>query len=193
MTASNSQSRRDFSNGSPRTSVRGPRSLALAPFPALLLLALLALPTPAQATAAETEWTAGVMAGTESAGLFAGVDVGGLYNLSDFWALGGSVRDRRFLWDAPSGVTAATVDARMVLDALTWVPSLGVAAGPAWRADGLAWLGRAEVALGYRPARDWGLVFRGGAESELAAGAPLRWTFGVAWVWYRGAGIGLDL
>jgi hypothetical protein len=116
-----------------------------------------------------------------------------LYNLSDFWAVGGAVRDRRFLWDVPAGVTAATADVRMVLDALTWVPSLGIAAGPSWGADGFAWQGRVEVAMGYRPARDWGLVFRGGAESDLAAGTPLRWTFGVGWVWYRGAGIGLDL
>jgi len=150
-------------------------------------------PAAAHATAGEHEWSAGAALGSSAPGISAGVEGGGLYDLSDFWAIGASLRDRRSFYDLPRGATALAADVRFALDALTFVPAVSASGGAAWTANGFKPFVRADVSLGYRPARAWGVAAYLGAEQESLSNANLRWTLGVRFVWYRGAGIGLDL
>ena len=100
------------------------------------------------------------------------------YCLTDFWALGGSLEQGV---DAKGAHTAATVDARLTIDALTFVPS--VVAGVGARAR---WSGEVEpvalgaLALGWRPERSWALQVRVqveaiGLNGEVRAGLAVAW------------------
>ena len=158
-----------------------------------LVAALCLWPSLAWATAGESEISAGVAAGRSAELWSAGIDAQYLYDWTDFWALGASVHDRRLLSDLPHGGSAVAADLRYALDALTFVPSVGAAVGAAVGSGGVAPFLRAEASLGYRPSRAWGLTVHVGAEQESVSAWAPRWTAGLAFTWYRGAGIGLDL
>lgn len=158
-----------------------------------LVAALCLWPSLAWATAGESEIGAGVAAGHGAELWSAGVEGRYLYDWTDFWAVGASVRDRRFLSDLPRGVTSIAADLRYALDALTFVPAVAAAAGAAVGSAGVSPFVRAEASLGYRPARSWGVTLHIGAEQESVQAWAPRWTAGLSFTWYRGAGIGLDL
>ncbi len=160
---------------------------------AATVLAACLWPAAAFATAGEQEFSAGVAGGVAAPGASAGVEGGWLYDLTDFWAIGAGLRDRRFFYDAPRGSTSLAADVRFAVDALTFIPALGASAGTVLTADGFKPFVRGEAALGYRPARSWGVEAAVGAEQESFTGAHLRWMFSLRLCWYRGAGIGLDL
>ena len=142
----------------------------------LLALSLTLSAGTAEAASGEHELWLGAGVGTPS---ISGVIHGRYrYCLTDFWALGSSLEQGL---DANGAHTAATVDARLTIDALTFVPS--VVAGVGARAR---WSGEVEpvalgaLALGWRPERSWALQVRVqveaiGLNGELRAGLAVAW------------------
>ena len=162
---------------------------------ALSVAALLAVAAPALATEGEHEISVGIAGGAVS-GPYGGLDARWLYDLTDFWAIGAGVHDR-FRWSAlPAGRQAATFEARFVLDALQWIPSVGAGIGGAIGHDlaptFVPWA-HLDACLDYRPARNWGIGARFGAEGQIDGGRYYGWVAGLYWNWYGGKGIGLDL
>ena len=178
----------------------------------LAILATLALAAPAWATEGEHEISVGV-AGGALVWPWIGLDARWLYDLTDFWAIGAGLHNRNLFVDG-SGREALTFEARFVVDALQWVPSIGAAAGvglgqrgadgpvfadgyiaPNTFPNGPGLYGQVNLGVDYRPARTWGVGARAGVETDQALWAlgGYRWFVGVYWNWYGGKGIGLDL
>lgn len=164
--------------------------------PAILTSIAVLLPTTCLASAGENEWSVGLGTSFAPAGRL-GLEAAWLRNLTDFWGAGIGVRDRRDLGNLPDGALSAAADVRLVVDALTWVPAVTLGAGVAMINDnhGLqaSVLLRAEASLGWRPARDWGLVAHVGAEHYGGVDGDTFGIVGVGWIHYSGSGIGLDL
>lgn len=162
------------------------RSLSSAPVAALVvvLASVLLGPRPVHAGQGETEWGVAVGASQDSAATWAGRFAGGVhYNLHDLWSVGGLV-----LGDA--GETrqdiAALARGRMIIDALTWVPSVTVGAGVTSLGGG-TWLARAAAEIAYRPSRPRSWFLRFGAEISGVSTVPAiaielgaRWHFSPA-------------
>jgi hypothetical protein len=158
------------------------------------------LPTPAWATAGENEWRAGL--GTSfSPWALAGLELGWLHDLTDFWGAGATLRDRRSLRSLPDGTAAISADVRFVVDALQWIPALGMGFGAAVGNDGrggsngvemLPYL-RFEASLAYRPARTWGVVLHVGADHYGGQDGSFVGTVSLSYQMYTGNGSGLDL
>ncbi len=168
---------------------RGPRIIAAT----LVWAALTVAAASAGAAAGEHEWWGHVAGGVTDAGLVVGADVRWLRNVSDFWALGAALQDRHDL--DGDGSSAALAHARLIIDALTWVPSLALSAGPAWdwtaaRVDA-TW--RVEGALAWRPERAWGLQGWIAVESMLRNGQEPVWLIGLGYGCFDGAAGALDL
>ncbi len=162
---------------------------------AAVAAAVLTCAPAAFATQGEQELSLGAAAGA-SGGLWAGADARWLYDLTDFWALGAGLHDR-FQWSAlPAGRQAATLEARFVVDALQWVPSIGGGIGAAIGHDiaptFVPWA-HADFGADYRPNRNWGVGARIGVEGQINRSSDFAWVGGVYWNWYFGKGIGLDL
>lgn len=161
----------------------------------LLVVCALTGAAPAYATQGEHEFSVGV-AGGAAAGPWGGIDARWLYDFTDFWALGVGLHDR-FRWNAlPAGRQAATLDARFVIDALQWIPSIGFGIGGAIGHDIAPTLvpwAHFDVGADYRPTRKWGVGVRLGAEGQIDGSSYYGWVGGVYWNWYGGTGIGLDL
>lgn len=165
---------------------------------ALAACLLSAAPGQVAATEGETEFWAGPGVALDGTTFLVGAEVGWLKHVTDFWNVGATLRDRRRPLRPSDGRTHATVDVRYVVDALTWIPGatlgLGLTADSTGKRFEMRPCGRAELALGYRAHRTWGLALRPGADlAWTGAGLTPVWTVSVAWVWYRGQGIGLDL
>lgn len=170
------------------------RKLAIA----ALTVAALGLAAPAWATQGEHEFSVGA-AGGDVNGPWAGLDARWLYDLTDFWAIGAGFH-QRMLWNAlPAGREAAAFEARFVLDALQWIPSIGAGiGGSVGQNDGATLMPWAHLDAGvdYRPARKWSIGARIGAEfvgTARPGDASYGWVGGIFWNWYGGSGIGLDL
>lgn len=162
---------------------------------AILAAAVLMASPPASATQGEHEFSVGAAAGVAS-GPWAGLDARWLYDLTDFWAIGAGIHDR-FLWSAlPAGRQAATFEARFVVDALQWIPSIGGGIGGAvghHLAPTFVPWAHVDVGADYRPTRKWGVGVRLGAEGQIDRSNDYGWVGGIYWNWYGGSGIGLDL
>ena len=162
----------------------------------LAVAASLAVPVVAEASAGETEWRAGLGASPASRAAV-GVELGWLHNLTDFWSLGVNLRDRRLVAALPDGRVAVTADARFVVDALTWIPAVDLGFGGALANGGttgaMQAFVHADVSLGYRPARNWGVSLHVGADRYGGVEGEYIGTVAISYVWYRGSGIGLDL
>lgn len=145
----------------------------------------------AEATEGEHELWAGLDA--ESTPRF-GLSGQYRYAWTDFWAVGATLQHRHG-WRGGSAAglpeTAAFLDARLTLDALTWVPSVVVGLGAATDWETLQLRVSAAGVLAYRPARDWSVKVRVGVEQSLIDSAPrpfLSFSYG----WLRGAASELD-
>jgi hypothetical protein len=154
---------------------------------AALVVCGLGLPASAQAARGEHEVHGAAGVGRGEADVY-GASARWLYNATDFWAFGVALQDRRWVGGG-GGETAALGEARLVVDALTWVPALGFGVGPAWRSDastGERWaaVGRVDAQLGWRPVRSWAAWLRLGAERALWGGAQTRWvlSLGASWI-----------
>ena len=164
----------------------------------LAILATVVLAAPAWATQGEHEISVGV-AGNGYNGGAVGLDGRWLYDLTDFWAIGAGLHNRNWLRDGHYGSSgSATFDARFVLDALQWIPSIGagigagVAGGAGYVDISVPWA-HVDLGVDYRPTRKWGLGLRVGMEGALIDTKSYSWVGGVYWNWYGGTGIGLDL
>lgn len=122
-----------------------------------------------------------------------GLDVRYRYAWSDFIAFGAGVQHRQGLSAlAAPAESALTADTRVVIDALTWVPSIAVGVGAVTAWDGSAApLLRFAGALAYRPARDWSVQLRLGVEQSAAIGGS-RAFVALSYGWIRGAASDLD-
>ncbi len=136
-------------------------------------------PVTVVATQGEHELWLGVGADTEK---HAAVEARYVYNLSDFWAVGAIAHERR---GSPlsRGRTSGLAEVRTVIDALTFVPAISLAAGPAVVWPGTQWttLARIEVSVAWRPERNWAAICRLAAERSLD---------GTAWNWMLLVGVG---
>lgn len=117
-----------------------------------------------------------------------------LYDLSDFWSLGGGL-EQRLAWPLDEGRSAAFAEARMVIDALTFVPALSLVGGGAyvWPTGVVVAMARLEASLAWRPARDWGLMLRAGVERQFDEGAATALIISLAWGRFSGGASDLDL
>ncbi len=166
-------------------------------------LFFLAMPSAAWATAGESECSVagGLAVGYEPAKAGAGtpvlvaLDGQWLHHASDFWAFGGALRARPALFSGY--MAAATADARWTLDALTWIPSLAVGAGPQVLAvqtsSSVGLVARAEASVAYRSSRDHGWVLRAAFEGGRLDRVAGLLVVSVGYIDYHGHGIGLDL
>lgn len=167
----------------------------------LAILAGCLIPAVVAASEGENEWRAGLGTSFAPTGL-AGVELGWLHDLTDFWAAGGTVRDRRAVRSLPDGAAAVSADVRFVVDALQWIPAAGLGFGAAvGNASGvgsgnslevLPYL-RIEGSLAYRPARTWGVVLHVGADHYGGQDGHFAGTVSLSYQWYTGKGDGLDL
>ena len=166
------------------------------------VLALLLGPTSsALAEADETVLWAGaqglswsrVEAGVTAPGTAAAGAVGVRYGLDDFWEVSGQLGGGANLAEGRRGdlVMTGSLEARYIIDALTWVPWVCAGAGGLAR-DGLDdqgvrldLMGHLGVGVEYRPARDWGLSFATRLHAPLTdperSSGPLEITLGYAW------------
>lgn len=164
-----------------------------------LCAAAVTLASPALALEGEREASLALVAGTDDvarplASAAGGLDAQLLWHTSDFWAFGGGVRARA--WSGAAVGVAVEGVARWTLDALQWIPSLGVAVG--YQADPLEpRLGpalRVEASLAWRRHREHAWVFRLQGESARAGWlAPDRFLVGFGLVWYSGKGEAFEL
>lgn len=107
-----------------------------------------------------------------------------LYNVADLWSVGATAV---LTQGDDFAVASAVATARVIVDALTWVPSLSVGAG-ATSLSGGAWFFRGQAELAYRPARDTSMFVRvcaeragaSGAHTSVAAEVGYRWHFSEA-------------
>ncbi len=161
-----------------------------------VFLFLLLCPGLAHASAKEGELSLGV--GGDLTRL--GAEGQLLKNVSDFWAFGVSVRGHTRFSSASSGDLSATADARVVIDALTWIPSLIAGVGLGSVTDPIVnsknhdqsvnLVGRLEASLAYRPTRKRGIDLRAGVEQ---LGSKTAGIAGIHVIWYWGSGVGVDL
>lgn len=159
-----------------------------------LLAALVCEPFAALAAAGEQEWD--VVAGAEALpialgdtfGTSIGAQLGGgyRYNITDFWAI-----DATLTGHAHPDLQFArgVLSARLIVDALTWVPALGVGVGGSTR-DGGSVLGAAFAELAWRPSRGSGLVVR--ITGELHTTLPTSFGVLAGYRWYISDAAGLD-
>lgn len=154
---------------------------------------------PAFATLGEKELSLGATGGSivSPALGWAGLEARGLYDLSDFWAIGAAFHNRFVLAEAPVGVETVSFEARYVLDALQWIPSISAGFGGGIihsSNSGGVWWSSIMLGLDYRPTRTWGVGMRLGAEGFSSHGRVFQaWVIGFCWNGYGGQGIGLDL
>ncbi|MEE2779738.1 MAG: hypothetical protein VYE15_04380 [Myxococcota bacterium] len=138
---------------------------------ALSLMIVGALPSSASAEEGELSLSAGVTAARwsdprdGSSLLDSGVTLGMTWWFTDFWS--GAVRLRGASTvtgeDAPSPIVGGDLEARYVLDALTWVPWACAGVGGSWgdhEGPGgvTAALVHAGLGMDYRPSRSWSVA-----------------------------------
>jgi hypothetical protein len=161
---------------------------------AALVAGVVLVPRAAPASAGEQEAWLALGARLEPSGsLAAAGELRWLHNLDDYWALGLTLQDRRKALGG-GGDEALLGTARLVVDALTWIPALAVSLGPAWSPGG-GWdaLVRLEGSLGWRPARTWGLAVVLAAEQPARLTEAPRWLGCLGAVFYFGGVPDLDL
>ncbi len=159
---------------------------------------VVAAPLPTWALEGEREVSVALVAGPAEAseptsGVAGGIDGQVLWHTSDFWAFGLAGRSRA--WSSPwnaGGALAAEAMARWTLDALQWIPSLGLSAGyqveaPIGRRGPSA---RIEASLAYRQQRERAWVFR--VQHETTKDST-RVLLAVGLIWYSGKGTTLEL
>lgn len=145
---------------------------------------------PAFAAAGEHQLWLGAGAGADGPA----VDGRYLFDISDFWSIGGGL-EHRLGWPIDAGSTVALAEARMVIDALTFVPALSLTGGAVadWPGAELAALARLEASVAWRPTRTWGLLLRLGVEQRLDPTAIRSVLVSVAWGRFLGGASDLDL
>lgn len=146
--------------------------------------------TPGVTTAAQGEWETSVFGGVASAkvdGLAGRLGAQLDYNVGDLWTVGAlTFAETR----AAALGGAALVTGRLIVDALTWVPSVAIGAGVDFRPQRqpdavVSWLVRAQAEMAYRPGRDWGAFGRllgelEGGSAAVGAEVGVRWYFSAA-------------
>jgi len=169
---------------------------------ALVFTGGLCLAGPATATEGEHEWhlslggaTAARSARTVDADApFAlAVDGGGWLHVSDFWAFGASVHDRRSPVALKDGATSVTADARFTVDALQWIPSVAASVGPALTTDGVSLQARLALSVAWRSGRERAWTVGFAAEQDDVRHTAPRYVVTLGLAWFGGRGIGLDL
>ena len=141
---------------------------------ALSLVVLSVTPRVANAEAGELSLSAGLTAArwADSRGgpaiLDSGLALGATWWFTDFWSVALRLRGTSTITgvDAPAPVMNAALEARYVLDALTWVPWACAGAGGGWGdhsgpGGGAAALVHAGVGIDYRPSRRWSVGLSG--------------------------------
>jgi hypothetical protein len=123
-----------------------------------------------------------------SGALHGRLTAGYIYNVTDLFGVGatvvGSVSD--------AGPDIAThVVARMIIDALTWVPSIAAGIGVGSYGTGLL-QARGQAELAYRPTRSNALFARLCGEVGGAEGLPITFAFEVGYRWHTSPAGDLD-
>jgi len=145
------------------------RSLIIA---SLALLVIGATPDIARGEEGEVSVSAGGTvarwASADTSTVEGGLALGATWWLTDFWSAGLRLRGVGTLSgpDAPAPAASAHLEARYVLDALTWVPWVCAGAGGSWGGSsgpggGTAGLVHAGLGLDYRPRRVWSVGIAG--------------------------------
>lgn len=166
-----------------------------------LIIVLVGSASEARAEADETvlwgglqsvSWTRSEAGTTTSAAAVTGV-IGARYGIDDFWEVGAQIGGGANLTEttlgAPLGL--ATLEARYIIDALTWVPWVCAGVGAVLRGEASDPVRRVDMAghLGagtdYRPERAWGLSLSARlhapfTDAERSYG-PLEVTLAYAW------------
>ncbi len=157
----------------------------------MLIVLLMAVSSSAQASSGEHELWFG--AGVDG-DIQPSVHARYLYDQSDFWSIGGGV-EHRLDGALSAGRSAALAELRMVIDALTFVPALSLVGGGVmtWPKAEVAGLLRLEASVVWRPARDWGVMLRIGAERQLVDQAATTMLVTLAWGRYLGGAADLEL
>jgi hypothetical protein len=137
-------------------------------------------------------WTRAEGISASSAAALSGV-LGARYGVDDFWEIAAQVGGGANVTESSrgAGFGVATLEARYIIDALTWVPWVCAGMGAIARGglndqdprlDMAAHLG---VGLDYRPERAWGLSFSARVHSPLTdperSSGPLETTLAYAW------------
>lgn len=169
---------------------------------ALAVCGGLLLPGAAVATEGEHEWHVAVggasaarsgRAVDSSAPWAVALDGGGWLHVSDFWAFGASLHDRRAPTALRDGATSVTADARFTVDALQWIPSVAASVGPAWTPDGASLQARLALSLAWRSGRERAFTVAFAAEQDDVRHTAPRYVLSLGLAWFAGKGIGLDL
>ncbi|HAN32283.1 MAG TPA: hypothetical protein DCQ06_11860 [Myxococcales bacterium] len=121
-----------------------------------LVLGFCLLPAGLSASESDQEAWVGISAGATP--FSAGLHTRYRGCLSDYWALGASIEQGLV---GSGSRTSATLDARLTIDALTFVPSIvaSVGAGTQWQSE-FDLVSQVALVLAWRPVRNWAAQLR---------------------------------